>query len=155
MRNLYPDIDAYDSGFLAVDARHKLYFEQCGNPQGKPVVMLHGGPGAGCSAKMRRFHDPAQYRIYMEACELASRNGSTYFIFDRDEVTLSACCRLRTTIYDNRMLRHPESMRFCGFQNVTINIPQAAYVFSDRVDTRLERAMHGDSSGVRGAAWLF
>jgi len=73
------------------------------------------------------FEDPDQYRIFMEACELASRNGSTYFIFDRDEVTLSACCRLRTTIDDNRMLRHPESMRFCGFQNVTINIPQAAY----------------------------
>jgi proline iminopeptidase len=65
MRALYPEIDAYDSGFLAVDARHQLYFEQCGNPQGKPVVMLHGGPGAGCSARMRRFHDPAHYRIIL------------------------------------------------------------------------------------------
>ncbi len=73
------------------------------------------------------FEDPAQFAIYQEACELASRNGSTYFIFDRDEVTLSACCRLRTTISDNRMLQHPECMRFCGFQNVTINIPQASY----------------------------
>ena len=73
------------------------------------------------------FQDADQYAIYLEACELASCNGSTYFIFDRDEVTLSACCRLRTTISDDRMLRHPESMRFCGFQNVTINIPQAAY----------------------------
>lgn len=73
------------------------------------------------------FRDPAQHEIFMKACELASRNGSTYFIFDRDAVTLSACCRLRTTIQDNRMLMHPESMRFCGFQNVTINIPQAAY----------------------------
>lgn len=65
MRNLYPEIDVYDSGFLAVDSRHQLYFEQCGNPQGKPVVMLHGGPGAGCSAKIRRFHDPAHYRIIL------------------------------------------------------------------------------------------
>ncbi len=73
------------------------------------------------------FTDPEQYDIYQAACELAAKNGSTYFIFDRDEVTLSACCRLRTTISDNRMLRHPENMRFCGFQNVTINIPQAAY----------------------------
>ncbi|QBG48359.1 hypothetical protein EGM51_13510 [Verrucomicrobia bacterium S94] len=73
------------------------------------------------------FEDPAQFEIFKEACELASKNGSTYFIFDRDEVTLSACCRLRTTIDDNRMLKHPESMRFCGFQNVTINIPQASY----------------------------
>ncbi|VGO21692.1 anaerobic ribonucleoside-triphosphate reductase [Pontiella sulfatireligans] len=73
------------------------------------------------------YEDPAQFAIFQEACELASKNGSTYFIFDRDEVTLSACCRLRTTISDNRMLKHPESMRFCGFQNVTINIPQASY----------------------------
>lgn len=73
------------------------------------------------------FEDPAQFEIFKEACELASKNGSTYFIFDRDEVTLSACCRLRTTIDDNRMLKHPENMRFCGFQNVTINIPQASY----------------------------
>ena len=73
------------------------------------------------------FEDPAQHAIFLKACELASRNGSTYFIFDRDEVTLSACCRLRTTITDQYMLQHPESMRFCGFQNVTINIPQAAF----------------------------
>ncbi len=73
------------------------------------------------------FAEPDQYQIYLQACELASKNGSTYFVFDRDEVTLSACCRLRTTIEDNYMMRHPESMRFCGFQNVTINIPQAAY----------------------------
>ena len=65
MRSLYPDLDAYDSGLLAVDARHQLYYEQCGNPHGKPVVMLHGGPGAGCSAKMRRFHDPGHYRIIL------------------------------------------------------------------------------------------
>jgi proline iminopeptidase len=65
MREMYPEIEAYDSGMLEVDARHRLYYEQCGNPDGKPVVMLHGGPGAGCSAKMRRFHDPAHYRIVL------------------------------------------------------------------------------------------
>lgn len=80
------------------------------------------------------FSDPEQNRIFQEACELASGNGSTYFIFDRDEVTLSACCRLRTTIDDNRMLTHPECMRFCGFQNVTLNIPQAAYRAARRQD---------------------
>ena len=65
MRELYPEIEPFDSGMLDVDARHRLYYEQCGNPQGKPVVMLHGGPGAGCSAKMRRFHDPRHYRIVL------------------------------------------------------------------------------------------
>jgi proline iminopeptidase len=65
MRELYPEIEPYDSGMLEVDGRHRLYYEQCGNPQGKPVVLLHGGPGAGCSAKMRRFHDPSRYRIVL------------------------------------------------------------------------------------------
>lgn len=73
------------------------------------------------------FEDPEQYAIFERACEVASRNGSPYFIFDRDQVTLAACCRLRTTVTDAYLLRHPESLRFCGFQNVTINLPQAAY----------------------------
>ena len=98
------------------------------------------------------FTDPEQYDIFQAACKLAEKNGSTYFIFDRDEVTLSACCRLRTTISDNRMLLHPENMRFCGFQNVTINIPQAAYRgarkggdilqnFYDEIDATMELAV--------------
>ena len=65
MRSLYPEIEPFGSGMLAVDSRHRLHYEQCGNPDGKPVVLLHGGPGAGCSAKMRRFHDPARYRIVL------------------------------------------------------------------------------------------
>ena len=73
------------------------------------------------------LEDPAQREILEQACQIASENGVPYFIFDRDEVTLSACCRLRTTIKDDYMIRHPESMRFCGFQNITINLPQAAY----------------------------
>ncbi|MGB3088195.1 MAG: anaerobic ribonucleoside-triphosphate reductase [Phycisphaerae bacterium] len=73
------------------------------------------------------FRDPAQRALLEYACQIASENGVPYFVFDRDEVTLSACCRLRTTIEDDLMIRHPESMRFCGFQNVTINLPQAAY----------------------------
>ncbi len=65
MRELYPDIEPYATGTLQVDDRHVLYYEQCGNPEGKPVVLLHGGPGGGCNAKMRRFHDPAKYRIVL------------------------------------------------------------------------------------------
>ena len=65
MRTLYPEIAPYETGTLQVDGRHTLYWEQCGNPDGKPVVMLHGGPGAGCNEKMRRFHDPAKYRIVL------------------------------------------------------------------------------------------
>jgi proline iminopeptidase len=65
MRTLYPTIEPYRTGTLAVDDRHTLYFEECGNPDGKPAVFLHGGPGAGCSANMRRFHDPSAYRIIL------------------------------------------------------------------------------------------
>jgi len=65
MRTLYPEIEPFDTGTLRVDDRHTLYYEQCGNPGGKPVVLLHGGPGAGCSPKMRRFHDPEKYRIIL------------------------------------------------------------------------------------------
>ncbi len=65
MKTLFPPIEPFTTGALPVSDRHTLYFEQCGNPDGKPVVMLHGGPGAGCSANMRRFHDPAKYRIVL------------------------------------------------------------------------------------------
>lgn len=65
MKTLYPEIEPFDHRTLAVDDRHTLYYEQCGNPHGKPVVILHGGPGGGCSAKMRRFHDPEVYRIVL------------------------------------------------------------------------------------------
>jgi proline iminopeptidase len=65
MRTLYPELAPYQTGTLQVDGRHTLYWEQCGNPDGKPVVLLHGGPGAGCSDNMRRFHDPAKYRIVL------------------------------------------------------------------------------------------
>jgi len=62
-RALYPPIAPYNTDFLRVSATHELYFEQSGNPDGKPVVFLHGGPGAGSNAAVRRFFDPDRYRI--------------------------------------------------------------------------------------------
>ena len=64
-RSLYPEIEPFDSGFLKVSALHALYYEQSGNPNGKPAVFLHGGPGGGTNAKCRRFFDPAVYRIVL------------------------------------------------------------------------------------------
>ena len=64
-RTLYPEIEPYVTGTLKVSALHTLYFEECGNPNGKPVVILHGGPGGGCNATMRRTHDPDAYRIIL------------------------------------------------------------------------------------------
>jgi proline iminopeptidase len=62
---LYPPLEPLRSGRLAVDDLHTLYWETCGNPQGIPVIFLHGGPGAGISPKSRRFFDPAKYHIVL------------------------------------------------------------------------------------------
>ena len=64
-RTLYPPIEPYRSGMLDVGDGHRLYWEQCGNPEGKPVVFLHGGPGAGCSPDHRRQFDPERYNILL------------------------------------------------------------------------------------------
>jgi len=60
---LYPPCEPRESGYLAVGDGHELYWELCGNPDGKPAVFLHGGPGAGCDERARRFFDPEKYNI--------------------------------------------------------------------------------------------
>jgi proline iminopeptidase len=62
-KDLYPEIEPFDTGMLKLDDRHQMYYEQSGNPKGKAVVFLHGGPGAGANATHRRFFDPSFYRI--------------------------------------------------------------------------------------------
>jgi proline iminopeptidase len=62
---LFPPLEPYASGMLPVSELHSIHYEECGNPDGVPVVMLHGGPGGGAGAIMRRFHDPAVYRIVL------------------------------------------------------------------------------------------
>ncbi len=64
-RTLYPPIEPYASGYLRVSKDHEIYYEECGNPKGKPAVFVHGGPGAGCDARARRFFDPDAYRIVL------------------------------------------------------------------------------------------
>jgi proline iminopeptidase len=64
-RELYPPIEPNHTGFLEVGSGHRLYYEECGDPHGKPVVFLHGGPGGGCTANMRRFWNPDVYRIIL------------------------------------------------------------------------------------------
>jgi len=63
--HFYPDIEPYETGTLKVDDIHTLYWEQCGNRDGEPVIFLHGGPGAGCSTKDRCFFDPSFFRIIL------------------------------------------------------------------------------------------
>lgn len=62
---MYPPVAPYDSGFIQVDGGHRIYWEACGNPSGRPALVLHGGPGGGCSANNRRLFDPDCYRIIL------------------------------------------------------------------------------------------
>ena len=64
-RTLYAPIEPYRSGHLDVGDGHQVYWELCGNPEGKPAVFLHGGPGAGCSPDHRRQFDPERYNILL------------------------------------------------------------------------------------------
>lgn len=62
---LHPPIDPFDQRMVDVGQGHHIYVEQCGNPRGIPVVVLHGGPGGGCSPAMRRYFDPRVYRVVL------------------------------------------------------------------------------------------
>lgn len=62
---LYRATEPYERRIVDTGDGHRLYVEECGNPQGRPVIVLHGGPGGGCSPYMRRFFDPEHYRIVL------------------------------------------------------------------------------------------
>jgi proline iminopeptidase len=79
MRQLYPPIKPYQHGMLEADHGNRIYWETCGNPAGRPVVVLHGGPGSGCTPWHRRLFDPAAYRIVLfdqRACGRSTPNAA-------------------------------------------------------------------------------
>ncbi|KPK14130.1 MAG: proline iminopeptidase [Myxococcales bacterium SG8_38] len=90
MTGLFPEIEPYDSGHLRVDELHSVYYEQCGNPRGKPAVFVHGGPGGGSNPVHRRFWDPRVYRIVLfdqRGCGRSTphaelRNNTTWHLVD-------------------------------------------------------------------------
>jgi proline iminopeptidase len=78
-RDLYPSLEPHAQGRLAVGDSHEVYWEICGNPQGKPAVFLHGGPGGGCSREHRRLFDPERYRVLLfdqRGCGRSTPHGS-------------------------------------------------------------------------------
>ncbi len=77
--NLYPELESYHKNWLKTDDLHEIYYEESGNPEGVPVVFLHGGPGGGCRPGQRRFFDPKHYRIILldqRGCERSKPQGS-------------------------------------------------------------------------------
>ena len=65
MTGLFPAIEPYHHDMLAVGDGNQVYWETCGNPLGKPAVVVHGGPGSGCTGWQRRLFDPAAYRVVL------------------------------------------------------------------------------------------
>ena len=84
-RQLYPPIEPHNRFRLPVSDLHTIYVEECGNAQGKPAIVLHGGPGAGCNPAMRRFFDPAAWRVILFDQRGCGRSTPT------------ACCDENTT----------------------------------------------------------
>jgi proline iminopeptidase len=77
---LFPAIEPYRHALLAVGEGHALYYEECGNPRGTPVLFLHGGPGSGCNSRQRRFFDPQSHRIILidqRGCGRSTPLGTT------------------------------------------------------------------------------
>jgi len=80
MRDLYPEIQPFRTHTLAMDSVHKLHVEECGRPDGIPVIFLHGGPGSGCKENHRRYFNPEKYRIVLfdqRGCNRSTPQGST------------------------------------------------------------------------------
>jgi len=94
--------------------------DKYGNPFNFPKCDIHIGS--------KTFEDERQKQLLELATQVTEHNDSVYFLFDRgDGMNVAQCCRLRERITDPKILKHPEKMRFCGFQNISINLPQAGY----------------------------
>jgi proline iminopeptidase len=89
-RDLFPPIEPYRTGSLKLDERHTMYWEECGNPRGRPVLFLHGGPGAGATAVHRRFFDPLFWRIVIFDQRGAGRSTPLAEIADNSPAHLIA-----------------------------------------------------------------
>lgn len=103
--DLYPRIEPYRTGRLAAGGHHQLYFEECGNPRGQPVVFLHGGPGAGCAPIHRRFFDPNHYRIVLMDQRGAGRSSPFASIIDNStDALVSDLEKLREELHIDKWL---------------------------------------------------
>ena len=74
-KKLFPPLDPFDTGYIKKGV-HSIYYEQCGNPKGKPAIFLHGGPGGGAGKLSRRFFDPKKYhlKVIIKSAELKKMN---------------------------------------------------------------------------------
>jgi proline iminopeptidase len=106
-RELYPELEPFASGWMRTESVHEIYYEECGNPQGQPVLVLHGGPGGAVNPAMRRYFDPAVYRIILfdqRGCGKSRPNASledntTWTLIDDIERLRERCEVDRWTVF--------------------------------------------------------
>src|SRR4030095_16464940 len=102
---LYPEIEPYASGRIALDGVHTMHWETCGNPAGVPLVFLHGGPGGGCLPHHRRYYDPAFWNIVLYDQRGAGRSTPIASLVDNTTPHLVADLeRLREALKIDRWL---------------------------------------------------
>ena len=141
MHTLYPEITPRQHWMLAVGDGHELYVEEMGNPEGLPVLVLHGGPGAGCSPDSRRFFDPHVYRIVCFDQRGAGRSrprggltaNTTGHLLDDIELILAHLAIKRVTLFGGSWgatlallfaIRHPMTVLGCILRGTFLGRPQ-------------------------------
>ncbi|MFC0633244.1 prolyl aminopeptidase [Brevundimonas balnearis] len=127
-RDLFPEIEPFASGFMPTNGVHQIYYEECGNPNGVPVVVLHGGPGGAVNPGMRRYFDPKRYRIILfdqRGCGRSTPNASledntTWSLIDDIERLRERCGVDRWVVFGGSWgstlsmayaITHPERVR--------------------------------------------
>jgi len=152
MTELYPAIEPYEHGMLPVGDGNILYWETGGNPSGKPAVVLHGGPGSGCSPRFRGYFDPAAYRVVLFDQRNCGRSTPNAAAPDTDLATNNT----RNLLADIELLRQhlgiDRWLVFGGSWGSTLALAYAE-AHPDRVT---EMILFGVTTGRRGEFdWLF
>lgn len=113
MAELYPQLEPYEHGMLDVGDGNQVYWEVCGNPRGKPAVVLHGGPGSGCTPGWRRYFDPDVYRIVL----FDQRNCGRSIPHAADPATDLASNTTHHLLADLELLRAADSLASPAFSS--------------------------------------
>jgi proline iminopeptidase len=152
LSSLYPKIEPSDQGFLEVGDRQRVYWETCGNPSGIPALVVHGGPGSGCTSWHRRLFNPAAYRIVLFDQRGAGR--STPHASEPD-VDLSTNTTQALVADTERLRQHLDVERWVilgGSWGSTLSLAYA----EDHPDAVAAMVLWGVTTGRRSEAdWLF
>lgn len=152
MNSLFPTIEPFDQGLLDVGEDNSVYWEICGNPNGKPAVVLHGGPGSGCTAWHRRYFDPALYRIVLFDQRNSGRSTPHASEFTTD-LTFNTTAHLLDDIEQLRELLEIEKWLVWGFSwGVTLCL-----AYAERYPERVSEAVFGSVTMSRASDihWLY